>query len=104
MPLEIGPSNGIMECGRVRLGPGLQNGPSGQGSGFTKSPNQGLYKGHGRGQMSKHGSALSSRLSHRQQYKQAHTQNQQKHTSYLHSPQHSFNSGSQSGNSSSLPS
>lgn len=102
MPLEIGPSDGIMGCGGERLGPGPGCGPSGQG--FTKGPNQGSHGGHGRAQMSKHGSASSSRLGHKQHHKQAQTQNQQNYTGYSHSPQHSFTSGSHSGNSSGPPS
>ena len=79
-------------------------GASGQGSGLTKGPNQASYGGHGRGQTSKHGSASSSRLGHKQHHKQAHVHNQQNHTNYSYSPQHSFTSGSQSGNSSGPPS
>lgn len=101
---EIGPSDGIISSGGARLGPGPECGPSSQGSGFTKVSNQGSYGGHGRGQTSKHGSTSSSRLGHKQQHKQAQAHNQQSHSSYSHSPQHSFTSGSQSGNSSGPPS
>lgn len=104
MPAGIGPSDGIMGCGGARLGPGPGPGPGcaphGQGSNSTKGSIQGSYGGHGRVQVSKQGSASSSRLGH----KQHHAQNQQNFNNFPVSPQHSLTSGSHSGNSSGPPS
>lgn len=86
-----------MGSGGARLGPGPD-------SGFTKGSLQGSYGGYGRGQVSKHSSASSSssRLGNKHQHhKQALAQ-----SSYSHSPQNSFTSGSyqSSANSSGPPS